>query len=100
MLSDTHVAFLEAMSAAAATGMKEIDRLTLAKRQLERRAVGRRSNSSLPAAIELILSRPIVSAHMLAKAAGITPRGALNLIGALGVREVTVQGLGRSLTVR
>ena len=89
-------AFLEAMIAAAGAGMKELDRLTLAKHQRERRAVGRRSNSSLPAAIELILSRPIVSAHMLAKAAGITPRGALNLIGALGVREVTGRGRYRA----
>ncbi|MHA7777913.1 RHE_PE00001 family protein [Roseibium sp. M-1] len=90
------VAFLEAMSAAAATGMKDLDRLTLAKRQLERRVVGKRSNSSLPAAIELILSRPIVSAHMLAKAAGITPRGALNLVRELGVREMTGRGRYRA----
>lgn len=90
------IAFLDAMRAAAIAGMKDIDRLTLAKRQLERRAVGKRSNSSLPAAIELILSRPIVSAHMLAKSAGITPRGALNLISALGVREVTGRGRYRA----
>nr|WP_324252006.1 RHE_PE00001 family protein [Roseibium aggregatum] len=85
-------AFIDAIIAAAGAGMKDLDRLTLAKRQLERRVVGKRSNSSLPAAIELILSRPIVSAHMLAKSAGITPRGALNLVGALGVREVTGRG--------
>ncbi|CTQ47476.1 HTH DNA binding domain protein [Roseibium aggregatum] len=90
------VAFLEAMIAAAGAGMKDLDRLTLAKRQLERRAVGKRANSSLPAAIELILSRPIVSAHMLASAAGITPREALNLVGALGVREVTGRGRYRA----
>ncbi|WP_150526631.1 RHE_PE00001 family protein [Roseibium sediminis] len=90
------IAFLDAMRAAAIAGMKDIDRLTLAKHQLERRAVGKRSNSSLPAAIELILSRPIVSAHMLAKAAGITPRGALNLVSALGVREVTGRGRYRA----
>ncbi|MCK7614982.1 RHE_PE00001 family protein [Roseibium sediminicola] len=90
------IAFLDAMRAAAVAGMKDIDRLTLAKYQLERRAVGKRSNSSLPAAIELILSRPIVSAHMLAKAAEITPRGALNLVAALGVREVTGRGRYRA----
>ncbi len=85
-------AFLEAMIAAVGAGMKELDRLTLAKHQLERRAVGKRSTSSLPVAIEQLLSRPIVSAQMLANAARITPRGALNLIGQLGVREITGRG--------
>jgi hypothetical protein len=81
------IASLDAISAAAVAGMKDIDRLALAKRQLERRAAGKRSTSSLPIAIDLLLSRPIVSAHMVAKAAKISPRGALNLIGELGVRE-------------
>ena len=90
------VAYLDAMSAAAGTGIKDIDRLTLAKRQLERKAAGRRSTSSLPVAIELLLSRPIVSAHMVAKAARITPRGALNLMGELGVREITGRGRYRA----
>jgi hypothetical protein len=82
------VAYLDAMGAAAA-GMKDVDRLTLAKRQLERKAAGRRNTSSLPVAVDLLMSRPIVSAHMVAKAARITPRGALNLVRELGVREVT-----------
>ncbi|WP_298822753.1 RHE_PE00001 family protein [uncultured Roseibium sp.] len=90
------IAYLDAMSAAAGVGMKDIDRLTLAKRQLERRAVGRRSTSNLPAAIDLLLSRPIVSAHMVAKAAKITPRGALNLVSELGVREITGRGRYRA----
>lgn len=90
------VAFLDAMTAAAATGIKDIDRLTLAKHQLERRAVGKRSTSSLPVAIDLLLSRPIVSAHMVAKAAKITPRGALNLVSELGVREMTGRGRYRA----
>lgn len=68
------IANTDAMSAAASSGLKEIDRLTLAKRHLERRAVGKRSTSSLPVAIDMLLSRPIVSAHMIAKAAKITPR--------------------------
>lgn len=84
------------MTAAAAAGIKDIDRLTLAKHQLERRAVGKRSTSSLPVAIDLLLSRPIVSAHMVAKAAKITPRGALNLVSELGVREMTRRGRYRA----
>lgn len=90
------VAYLSAMRAAAAAGTKDIDRLTLAKRQLERRAVGKRSTSSLPVAIDLFLSRPIVSAHMIAKAARITPRGALNLVEELNVREMTGRGRYRA----
>jgi hypothetical protein len=89
-------AYIDAMGAAAGLGMKDIDRLTLAKRQLERRAVGKRSTSSLPIAIDLLLSRPIVSAHMVAKAAKITPRGALNLVSELGVREMTGRGRYRA----
>ena len=84
------------MSAAAGAGIKDIHRLTLAKRQLERKAAGRRSTSSLPAAIDLFLSRPIVSAHMVAKEARITPRGALNLVSELGVREMTGRGRYRA----
>ena len=90
------VAYLDAMNVAAGIGIKEIDRLTLAKRQLERKTAGRRTTSSLPVAIELLLSRPIVSAHMVAKAARITPRGALNLVGELGVRELTGRGRYRA----
>jgi hypothetical protein len=90
------VAFLDAMGAAAAAGMKDIDRLTLAKRQLERKAAGKRTTSSIPVAIDLLLSRPIVSAHMIAKAATITPRGALNLVSELGAREMTGRGRYRA----
>lgn len=83
------LAFLDAMCLAAEAGMKEIARLDQARQLMERKLRGRRSTSSLPAAIELILSRPIVSAAMVAKVAGVTPRGALNLITELGVREMT-----------
>lgn len=85
-------AFLEAMSEAAELGLKELDRLSLAKTQMERRLKDRRSNSSLPETIELILSRPIVSAGMVAHHVGITPRGALNLVSDLGIREMTGRG--------
>jgi hypothetical protein len=83
------LAFLDAMSASAESGMKEISRLAQAREQMTRRLHGRRSSSSLPSTIELVLSRPIVSAPMIARAAKITQRGALNLIGELGVRELT-----------
>lgn len=90
------IAFLDAMHAAASAGIKDIDRLALAKRQLERRTVGKRSTSSLPVAIDLLLSRPIVSAHMIAKSAKVTQRGALNLVEELKVRELTGRGRYRA----
>lgn len=86
------LAILEAMSIAAETGMKEIIRLTQARDQMQRRLSGRRSSSRLPIVIDLILSRPIVTTAMIAKAAKLTPRGALNLIAELGVRELTGRG--------
>jgi len=90
------LAFLDAMSASAESGMKEIARLAQAREQMTRRLNGRRSSSSLPTTIELILARPIVSAAMIAQAAKVTQRGALNLIGELGVREVTGRGRYRA----
>lgn len=85
-------AFLEAMTVTAELGLKELDRLSLAKTQMEMRIRDRRSNSSLPALIELVLSRPIVSAALVARHVGVTPRGALNLVRELGIREMTGRG--------
>ncbi|MGF6160140.1 hypothetical protein M2267_005418 [Ensifer sp. KUDG1] len=85
-------AFLEAMTVAADLGLKELDRLSLAKTQMDMRIRDRRSNSSLPALIDLVLSRPIVSAALVAKHVGVTPRGALNLVRELGIREMTGRG--------
>lgn len=86
---DRLLAFLDAMSAAAEVGMKEVSRLSQAQDQMQRHLRGRRSSSSLPATIDLVLSRPLVSAPMIAKSAKVTQRGALNLIADLGVREIT-----------
>lgn len=90
------VVLLDAMSESAELGMKEIARLAQARDLMMRRLSGRRSSSRLPATIELILSRPIVSAPMVAKAARVTQRGALNLIAELSVRELTGRGRYRA----
>ncbi|MBB4193819.1 hypothetical protein GGE45_003430 [Rhizobium aethiopicum] len=89
-------AFLEAMQLAAAAGLKEIDRLSLARTQMELRFRGRRSNSSLPELADFILSRPMVSAAMIARHLRITPRGALNLVNEIGIREITGRGRYRA----
>lgn len=90
------LALLDAMSASADLGMKELARLAQARELMTRRLRGRRSSSSLPTTIDLILSRPIVSAPMIAKAAKVTQRGALNLIAELSVRELTGRGRYRA----
>ena len=89
-------AFLDAMRESAAVGLKEIDRLSLARTQMELRFRGRRSNSSLPQLADFVLSRPMVSAAMVARELGITQRGALNLINEIGIREITGRGRYRA----
>ncbi|PDT04826.1 hypothetical protein CO666_08810 [Rhizobium chutanense] len=89
-------AFLEAMHLGATAGLKELDRLTLARTQMELRFRGRRSNSSLPELADFILSRPMVSAAMIARHLRITPRGALNLVNEIGIREITGRGRYRA----
>jgi hypothetical protein len=90
------LAFLEAMIEAADAGLKELDRLTMAKSQMERRMKDRRSSSSLPGVIDLVLSRPIVSVNMVARHVDVTGRGALKLVGELGLREMTGRGRYRA----
>ena len=90
------IAFLDAMSAAADAGTKELARLGLAREQMERTLRGRRSSSNLSVVIDLVLSQPMVSTEMIARAAGVTPRGALNLIAELRVREMTGRGRYRA----
>ena len=53
---------LEAITAAAEAGLKDHDRWLTAKNLLARKLVGRRSTSSLPALLDYVLARPIVSA--------------------------------------
>lgn len=89
-------AFLEAAQSSAIASLKEIDRLSLARVQMEWKLKDRRSTSSLPGMIDLILSRPMVSTALIAKELKVTPRGALNLIAELGVREMTGRGRYRA----
>ncbi len=83
------VAFIEALSAGAAKGLDDHDRWMLARRQLERKLVDRRSTSKLPALIDFVMSRPIVSSGMVAKELSVTSRAAQDLVAELGLREAT-----------
>lgn len=80
---------LEAITAAAEAGLKDHDRWFTARTLLARKLHGRRSTSRLPGLLDYVLSRPIVSAGMIAKELRITPRAAQDLVGKLGLREAT-----------
>jgi len=85
-------ALLSALTAAAQFGLKEHDKLMLARRRLEHRLKGRRRSSKLPELVDLVLSRPMVSAGVIAKDIGVTPQAALRLVEELNLREFTGRG--------
>ncbi|MDX3970383.1 hypothetical protein ACVW1C_008336 [Bradyrhizobium sp. USDA 4011] len=91
---------LEAITAAAAAGGKDHDRWLMTKNLLTRKLAGGRATSKLPALVDYVLTRPIVSAGMIAVEPRITSRAAHDLVAELGLHEATgrkVQGLGDSL---
>jgi hypothetical protein len=90
------LAIVHGIIAAAELGLKEHDRLALARQMMERRLVGRRSSSKLPGLIELVMSRPLVSAGMVAETLKVTPRAALRIVEELGLREMTGRGRFRA----
>jgi hypothetical protein len=80
---------LEALTAAAAAGLTDHDRWLTQRTLLARKLAGRRATSKLPALLDYVLTRPIVSAGMIAEELGITARAAQNLVAELGLREAT-----------
>ncbi|MGB3388587.1 MAG: RHE_PE00001 family protein [Pseudaminobacter sp.] len=87
--SDRLLAWIDAMYEAASAGLKEHDRLLLAKGQMERVLRGRRATSKLPALLDLVLSRPLVSTSMIQDTLEVSRQGALDLVDALNLREMT-----------
>ncbi|WP_292516526.1 RHE_PE00001 family protein [Mesorhizobium sp.] len=94
--SDRLLAFVDAIQEAALAGLKEHDRLMLAKNQMERRLRERRASSKLSDLVELVLSRPIVSTGMIQDRLKVSKQGALNLVGELSLREMTGRGRFRA----
>lgn len=90
------IGFLEGITEAAGAGLKEHDRLMLAREQMGRRLRGRRGHSKLPQLVDLVLARPLVSSAMIEKDLKMTTRGALNLVAELGLREITGRGRYRA----
>jgi len=93
------VAHLDAMREAAVSGLKEHDRLLLARERMKRVLRGRRASSKLPALMDLVLSRPMVSTSMVQAALKVSRQGALDLIGAFSLRELTGRGSFRAWAI-
>ena len=90
------LAMVHGLLTAAAIGLKEHDRLTLAKAMFERKLEGRRTSSKLPELVELVMAKPLVSAGMGAKTLEVTPQAARRIVLELGLREMTGRGRFRA----
>lgn len=90
------LAITKALINAAETGLKEHDRLVLARQMMLRKLEGRRTSSRLPELVELVMSRPLISASMVAKTLEVTPQGARRIVQELGLREMTGRGRFRA----
>jgi hypothetical protein len=60
---------------------------------MERRSLGPRQTSKLPALVELVMSKPLVSTGMVAKAIDVMPQAAVRIVG---LRELTGRGRFRA----
>ncbi|KQV78145.1 RHE_PE00001 family protein [Rhizobium sp. Root1220] len=90
------LAIAHGLLAAAEIGMKEHDRLALARTLMERKLDGRRTSSKLPGLVELVMAKPLVSAKMVAKTLDVTPQAARRIVLELGLREMTGRGRFRA----
>ncbi len=90
------LAIAHGLIAAAEIGLKEHDRLALARTLLERKLDGRRTSSRLPELVELVMEKPLVSAGMVAKTLDVTPQAARRIVLELGLREMTGRGRFRA----
>lgn len=90
------LAIAHGLLAAAEIGMKEHDRLALARQMMERRLAGRRTSSKLPELVELVMAKPLVSAGMVVKTLDVTPQAARRIVLELGLREMTGRGRFRA----
>lgn len=90
------LAIADGLIATAEIGLKEHDRLALARTLMERKIEGRRTSSKLPELVELVMAKPLVSAGMVAKTLDITPQAARRIVLELGLREMTGRGRFRA----
>ena len=87
---------LDAIRLAAEAGLQNHDRWANQRVLLLRKLENRRATSRLPALVDFVLARPIVSARMVAQELKVTPRAAQDLVAELGLREATGRGRYRA----
>ena len=87
---------LEAITAAAAAGLKDHDRWLNQRTLLARKLAGRRATSKLPALLDYVLTRPDRLGRHDREELKITPRAAQDLVAELGLREATGRGRYRA----
>jgi hypothetical protein len=86
--------FLECVTAAAMTALRELARLREAEiKHMDLRATAR---SRLPDAFNAVLRTPVVTTDSLAKALHVTPRGALGLLQQLTAAGIVKEATGRA----
>ncbi len=90
------LAIAHGLLAAGEIGLKEHDRLALARTMMERKLDGRRTSSKLPELVELVMTKPLVSVGMVAKTLEVTPQAARRIVLELGLREMTGRGRFRA----
>ncbi|MFK3857215.1 RHE_PE00001 family protein [Agrobacterium pusense] len=90
------LAIAHGLLATAEIGLKEHDRLTLAKAMMDRKLEGRRTSSKLPELVGLVMAKPLVSSGMVAKTLEVTPQAARRIVLELGLREMTGRGRFRA----
>ncbi|MFB2553849.1 RHE_PE00001 family protein [Ensifer soli] len=90
------LAIADGLIAAAEIGLKEHDRLALARKMMERKLSGRRTSSKLPELVELVMATPLVHAGTIKKTLGVTPQAARRIVAELGLREMTGRGRFRA----
>lgn len=76
--------FLDWCCTAAERSGKELDRLTVAREMLVLKLKGRRKSSRLGGLIDLLVSRPLVSIPMAAKALACSPQAVAGMLSQLG----------------
>ncbi|MCB2399378.1 RHE_PE00001 family protein [Rhizobium ruizarguesonis] len=90
------LAIAHGLIAAAEIGLKDHDRLALARTMMQRKLDGRRTSSKLPELVELVMAKPLVSAKMVANTLEVTPQAARRIVLELGLREMTGRGRFRA----
>ncbi|WP_313606513.1 RHE_PE00001 family protein [Rhizobium sp.] len=90
------LAIADGLIAAAEIGLKEHDRLALARKMMERKLRGRRVSSKLPELVDLVMAMPLVHAGTVTKTLGVRPQAARRIVLELGLREMTGRGRFRA----